>query len=190
MDHNPYLLKQLDHRFEWFFEDKTFAEKIMKTYDPKILKTDRYDYLGDLYVENQSRLSQCYKGQFLTPQNVVDMIAQMTLGEKTDKERNVLDPAVGTGRFLIAANPYAPNANLFGVDIDLRALRVAMTSCAIHHIPAYFLHADSLRHEIDLSKENGRYNWQFANAWHSCWEKLKEIETEDRAPTLYQPSLL
>ena len=172
VDNCPPMLAQMDHEFEWYFEDEEFASKVKEVYDLELFKSDRHDHLGDMYVENQSKLSQSYKGQYLTPENVVEMMVKMTVGE-TDAEINILDPCVGTGRFLIAANKYAPNANLFGVDIDLRALRIAFTNCALHNISARFLHADSLRHETDISRPEGRYNWQYANRWHSCWDELK-----------------
>lgn len=174
VDNCPALLSQLEHKFEWLFEDKDLCEKLTRVYKPDVLKQDTHDHLGDLYVENQSKLGRSFKGQFLTPDNVCDFICNTTI-EQTDKQLNILDPAVGTGRFLLFAHRYAPNANLFGVDIDLRALKIAFTNCAIHGIRAYLLHADSLRHEIDISKEAGRYNWQYANKWYSCWDKLKEM---------------
>ena len=134
-----------------------------------------------MYIENQSRSGKLGKGQFLTPDSVVEFMCQSTVGQAKetagDENRplNVLDPCVGTGRFLIGAHKYAPDANLFGVDIDLRALRIAFTNCAIHGIRAYFLHADSLVHEIDISKPDGIANWQYANKWYSSWDKLKTM---------------
>jgi len=174
VDNCPPMLLQMDHQFEWFYEDKKLAEELIAAYDMDLIKSDRHDHLGDLYVENQSRLSQSYKGQFLTPDNVVELMVQMTI-PKTEDEINILEPAVGTGRFLLAANKYAPNANLFGVDIDIRAIRIAFTNCAIHNVSAYLLCADSLQHETYLHAPEGRYNWGFANRWHSCWDQLKEI---------------
>jgi len=174
VDNCPGLFNQLEHKFEWLFEDRDLCEKIISIYKPDVLKQDMHDHLGDMYVENQSSLGKSFKGQFLTPDNVCDFICRITI-DQIDKQVNILDPAVGTGRFLIHAHRYTPNANLFGVDIDLRALRIAFTNCAIHGIRAYFLHADSLRYEIDISKEAGRHNWQYANRWYSCWDKLEEM---------------
>lgn len=176
VDNCPALLNQLEHKFEWLFEDKDLCEKIMKVYNPDVLKQDMHDHLGDMYVDNQSKLGRTFKGQFLTPDTVCDSICNMTIGQ-SDSHVNILDPAVGTGRFLIYAHYYAPNANLFGVDIDLRALRIAFTNCAIHGISVYLLHANSLRHEIDISNEAGKYNWKYANRWYSCWDKLKGINS-------------
>ena len=111
--------------------------------------------------------------------NVAKMTASMTIGE-TDKPVNVLDPVVGTGRLLMAAHKQAPNANLFGVDLDQRMVRIAFTNFAIHDISGYLLNADSLQHETDISTENGLYNWRFANRWNSNLDDLKPINYENR----------
>lgn len=175
VDNCPAMVVYLDHQFEWYFDDKEFTEKVNSVYNMeslKIIKADFKDHLGDMYVENQSRLSKSYKGQYLTPENVVEMICKMTIQE-TEDPINILDPATGTGRFLMYAHKQAPNARLYGVDIDMRALRIAFTNCAIHNISAMFLNADSLIHDTDIAHEEGRYNWQFANKWEPSWDKLK-----------------
>lgn len=174
VDNCPPMLRQIEDKMNWYFSDLNLAGDLIKRYDLSLLKSDRHDYLGDLYVENQSKLGQTYKGQFLTPDPVVEFIVASTIG-KTDKKLNVLDPCVGTGRFLIKASEYAPNAELYGVDIDIRALRIAFTNCAIHSVSAYFLCADSLKHNTDFSEEDGRYNWGFANRWYPRWDKLREM---------------
>ena len=116
-------------------------------------------------------------GLFLTPTNVSDLISKISIAD-TDKPLNILDPAVGTGRLLMSAYKHAPKSRLFGVDIDMNLIRIAMTNMAIHNIQGYLLNANSLLHEIDISKENGRYNWQYANRWNTCIENLKSIKKQ------------
>ena len=176
VDNCPPIFNQLDHKFEWLFEDKELADEIIKTYDVDLLKSDYYDHLGEMYLEKiVSKNEASRKGQFLTPMNVADAMADMTI-EKTENSIKILDPAVGTGRLLMAAHKKAPNGLLFGVDIDLRALRVAFTNFAIHNISGYLLNADSLYHEIDISKVEGAQNWKYANRWYSCMDKLKPMK--------------
>lgn len=177
------LLPQLDHKFEWLFENSKLVNAIKDVYDHKLLKSDYYDHLGEMYHE---RVISAYdakrKGMFLTPVNVADMLSQMTL--VSDKqEPNVLDPAVGTGRLLMSAYKVSPKARLFGVDIDLRALRIAFTNFAIHNVRAYLLHANSLLHEIDIAEEGGMHNWQYANSWYSCMDKLKPATRSQSSST-------
>ncbi len=170
------LIHQLDHKFEWLFEDGRLADRLMKTYDPEKLRSDHYDHLGDMYLEKVVSSSQVeQQGQYLTPVPVAESMAAMTIGNTQDKV-NILDPCVGTGRMLMAAHKYAPNARLFGVDNDLRMVRIEFTNFAIHDISAYLLHADSLGHETDISTDDGLHNWQFANRWYYCMDKLKPIK--------------
>lgn len=80
----------------------------------------------------------------------------------------------------MAAHKTAPNALFFGVDVDLRALRIAFINFAIHGISGYLLHADSLAHDTDISTDDGIYNWHFANRWDSCMNKLKKTKSPDK----------
>jgi len=180
VDNYGSLIYQLDHMFEWLFEDSRLADRLMKTYDPEKLRSDYYDHLGEMYLEKLVGTRQAQeRGQFLTPMNVAESMAAMTIGQ-TDKPVRVLDPCVGTGILLMAAHKTAPNALFFGVDVDLRALRIAFTNFAIHGISGYLLHADSLAYDTDISTEEGRYNWQFANRWDSCMNKLKKTKSTDK----------
>ena len=49
------MLFQMDHKFEWLFEDRGLTEKLMDTYDPKILRSDYHDHLGDMYLEKSHK---------------------------------------------------------------------------------------------------------------------------------------
>lgn len=174
------LILQINHKLNWLFQDSKLAQKLINAYDPAALKSDYYDHLGEMYLEKiVGRAAVQRSGQFLTPVNVADMMADMNIG-RTDEKKTVLDPAVGSGRLLMAAHKVAPNALLFGVDIDLRMLRITYTNFAIHNISGYLLHADSLLHEIDISREEGRENWQYANRWYSCMNKLKPVARKAR----------
>lgn len=173
-DNSASIYHQLRNDLEWFIGNEPLATNLMKIYNPKLLKSDYYDHLGEIYTEKVISNNYAKKmGIFLTPKHVADTMAMMTIGE-TDKTVKVLDPAVGSGRLLMAAYKVAPNSHLFGVDIDIRLLRIAMTNFAIHDISGYFLNADSLKHETDISTEAGRSNWKYMNKWYSQFEHLIE----------------
>lgn len=180
-DHAPWLLYEIKGGLDWLFKDSELARKLFSYYDPKLLHSDEHDHLGDMYIEDiVSKREAQKRGLFLTPDAVALLIAEITMpaGEKL---YTILDPAVGTGRLLLAAHKRAPNALLFGVDTDLRSLRIAYANFAIHGIKGYLLHADSLRYEIDISKQSGKANWTLANNWYSQMEKMKPIEPKDSA---------
>lgn len=184
VDNYAPLFFQLNHKFEWFFEDSQLAKELIDVYDIDLLRSDYYDHLGEMYIEKLLNKSEVQlKGIYLTPMEVGKLMANVTI-EDTDKKINILDPAVGTGRLLMAAHKQAPKARLFGVDTDLRVLRIAYTNLAIHNIQGYLLHADSLRHEIDISTKSGRENWHYANNWYSQIDKLK-VKSERIEPDLF-----
>ncbi len=174
-DHSTNYIWQNKENLKSLLEKKVLMDKVIELYDYKLLKSDYYDHLGDIYLEKIVSSSEAKsRGQFFTPHHVGKMMAEMTI-DKTDEKINILDPCVGSGRLLMEAYKQAPNATFFGVDLDLRMVRIAMTNFAIHSIKGYFLHANSLQHEIDISKEDGLANWQYANNWYSHIDKLKEI---------------
>ena len=114
-------------------------------------------------------------GQFFTPDNIARAMARMALSDADDPRaasRNdplrVGDPSCGSGRFLVAAahelTASAPDkpAIFVGQDIDPLCARMTGINLALHGIPGYAVHGDSLAGEataawrIDHSQpENG-----------------------------------
>ena len=179
VDNCASLVWKLNNKITWFYENSNFVERVMNIYDYNLLKSDYYDHLGDMYLEKiLSRTGTGRRGSFLMPANEAESLARMTVQE-ADKPIKVLDPTVGTGRLLMAVHKRAPNSLAFGVDIDLRALRIAYTNFAIHNIEGYLLHADNRKHELDISTENGKNNWKFANNWYSRINELKQLSKSD-----------
>ena len=180
-DHLPGMIAQFDGKLEWLLEDEDVYGRIVGIYRENFeaIHADTYDYLGDMYVEMQGRFSQGIKGQYLTPPQICDFMTRMTLGVvDRDRPLNILDPCVGTGRFLIAAGKYAPEAVLYGIDIDNRAIRTAFANACIHKLRMRLLNADSLAHATDWNTDAGRYNWKYCNHWQSHYNDLKSIVDE------------
>ncbi|MCP4603476.1 MAG: N-6 DNA methylase [Proteobacteria bacterium] len=177
---SAWLYRDLHNKLGWLFENPTLTEQLAQAYDSKLLTSDYYDHLGEMYLEKiVSPREAKRKGQFLTPQEVAGLLAQMTITE-TNKPINVLDPAVGSGRLLMAAHQIVPKAQLFGVDRDLYMIRMALTNFAIHNIPGYLLHANGLEHEIDIAAQAGRENWRYANRWDSAMDKLRPASRDSQ----------
>jgi hypothetical protein len=74
-----------------------------------------FDYLGELLAENAYGKT---RGFFPTPMHICLMMASMLMGSSGADLRleAVCDPAVGTGRLLLAASGYS--LRLYGCDID------------------------------------------------------------------------
>lgn len=94
------------------------------------------DVLDSFFEFMVSRAAKGSKGQYFTPRHVVDFCVRML---QPSLDETVLDPACGSGGFLFHALDYVRSAenlsgielekycgtNLWGFDIDARAVRVA-----------------------------------------------------------------
>jgi type I restriction-modification system DNA methylase subunit len=178
------LIFDFNHKFEWLFRDKEIAQAILEFYDPLLLSSDYYDHLGDMYLEYFPQNSDKRILQTLSiPKNLEELLADKML-KHSGLALNVLDPKAGTGRLLMSVHKSLPNCCLFGVESDIRALRIALTNMLIHEIPAFLLNADILKHAVDLADSDGKYNWKFANHWYSCIDKLKPKASSQNTPPI------
>lgn len=169
---NCNLLHQINHHFEWLFNDNALLKSINRIYNPNILRIDYHDHLGEMYKHRFSNPNR--NGErilYLIPMNQAIDLAKIP--SESNHKLSILDPDAKTGRLLMAAFKNSPQARFYGVEKNIRLYRIAYINLAIHNIPAYLLNAEKDRHEIDIAKPNGRYNWQFANKWYSQINKLR-----------------
>jgi len=152
---------------EWKASDKIISEVIKGLYETK--DGYRYDFsvisadvLGGIYEqylsfvrgrkgEDKAKSKRKSQGIYYTPKYIVEFIVKETLGEVLKKTKpkdiskiKVLDPACGSGSFLIAAydkilenltkqNPQTSlftkfdilKDNIYGVDLDTQAVEIA-----------------------------------------------------------------
>lgn len=148
---------------EWKASDKIISEVIKDLYETK--DGYRYDFsvisadvLGGIYEqylsfvqerkgEDKTKSKRKSQGIYYTPKYIVEFIVKETLGEILKKAKpkeiskiRVLDPACGSGSFLIAAydkilesvkNPSLfikfdiLKDNIYGVDLDTQAVEIA-----------------------------------------------------------------
>ena len=97
-------------------------------------------------------------GQFLTPDNIVKMIVEMTMGDDKKqllaKPQMILDPAAGTGRFMLGtAQHYVKavgqrNFMFFNIDIDFTVYVYCAMNAILHGIPSINILGDSLAHKF------------------------------------------
>ncbi len=127
-----------------------------------------WDYLGEVFINNS--LNNKRLGQNLTPKPLVDMMVKMTLGEKGEiKEvKTMLDPAVGTGRFLMEASLLYPKAPLllYGIEIDLSLYRACVVNLSMFSKhPFTIICADTLMLDPKVSGCNSIL-WLLGNRWN------------------------
>ena len=64
-------------------------------------------------------------GQYFTPRSVRERLARLIPDERTVSEPSVLDPACGTGEFLLTVSEYIEDAELVGWEVDEEVAEVA-----------------------------------------------------------------
>ena len=106
------------------------------------MKMEPKDYLGRVYEENGA--ANEYAGQFLTPEDVVELMAQLTMPADIPDNALVSDPACGSGRMLIAGIKRNRFATFIGTDVDLNCVHMTALNCLVRNANTYILHGNSL----------------------------------------------
>jgi type I restriction-modification system DNA methylase subunit len=101
------------------------------------------DVLGEFFENN---LSYGKNGQFFTPQNICDLMAQVLYSPKSGS--HVADPACGSGRMLMAMAKLNRNALYFGADISEPCAKMATLNLYLNHIFGEIAWMDSLSNKF------------------------------------------
>lgn len=112
-------------------------EQLYRTFDVSKWLLALTDYLGEhMAMEGVGKAAAF----FPTPMSLCTMMAMMTYTDCQQPSRTVMDPAVGTGRTLLAASNYC--LQLFGQDINALCVLVSKINFALfapwHLIPRSF----------------------------------------------------
>lgn len=92
------------------------------------------DVVGDIFERVLSRLSSAgHFGQFRTPHHIVEMMVDMVRPRSGEV---ILDPACGTGGFLIAASNFinGGDGHFIGFEVDRTVARIATANMVLHHV--------------------------------------------------------
>lgn len=107
------------------------------------------DGLGEVYeslLERNATEARSGSGQYFTPRPLVNAMVRVT---KPKAGETILDPAVGTGGFLIAAHRTATLSDaqdrLYeGVEIERDTFRLALMNLYLHGMKGTVIHGDAL----------------------------------------------
>lgn len=140
------------------------------------LPTDDKDIQGDIYEYLLSKLQQAgTNGQFRTPRHIIKMIVAMMQPKPED---TIIDPAMGSAGFLVAASEYLRefhndlfindqlskhyhNEMFHGNDMDSTMLRIGAMNMMLHGVDN-----PQIDYRDSLSQENGeadKYSLVLAN---------------------------
>lgn len=117
---------------EGFWRDSRVLVRAMDAMEPVARASG--DVLGDIYEHILSKLSLAgHFGQFRTPRHIVELMVQLV--DPQDGEK-VLDPACGSGGFLVEASSYrhlrGRVGTFEGVEIDRTVARLAAANTVLH----------------------------------------------------------
>ena len=133
----------------------------------ELLLNSSGDIIGDIFEHVLAKLATAGTfGQFRTPSHLVDFLVHLI--EPADGEI-VMDPACGTGSFLINAANYrrsrGTGGQYFGFEIDRTVCRIAQSNLAFHSIEnGNILHADGLIERTDVRPDVILANPPFAGS--------------------------
>lgn len=108
------------------------------------------DPLGKMWMLYASASGKKMAGEFYTPEAVCSMMAQMTITDTEPTDTiNVLDPAAGSGRTLLAAGRVSPAVNRWmkatAVDINRTTCKMCAINLFYHGISGRVICGDTLR---------------------------------------------
>ena len=144
-----------------------------------IMDRTREDVLGDLF---QGAVTYGENGQFLTPEPVCGMMAQLSLPQEDtglDGRRSVNDPCCGSGRMLLAASELQPHWHFVGQDVDLRCTRMTAINLALRNLYGHVAWANTLTLDTKLIYETGR-----VQVWGNAIRKTNSIPLPNRDPEI------
>jgi type I restriction enzyme M protein len=111
---------------------------------------DWYDLFG-IYYEAVivSKMNRTYQGQFFTPPNVCNMMADMTIAAANLRPgQSVNDPCCGSGRNLLAANTIIKGCYHVGMDLDQTCVFMTIANFLLHGIEGEVIWTNTLTQEF------------------------------------------
>lgn len=104
-------------------------------YEKNKMENKWCDPLGTYYELLSGRFKKSNFGQFFTPEALCDMIAQMMIPEDTFG-KNILEPACGSGRIILASNHRSKGNHYTAVDLDAVCVKMTCINLAFHGVRA------------------------------------------------------
>jgi hypothetical protein len=147
------------------------------------------DYIGQYMAEQGMNKGG---GFFPTPMHVCEMMTRMTFGTGDHRTKTVMDPCVGTGRFLMTASNFS--LRLFGQDINYLAVLASKINLAMFapwfHIPASFFPEDQPPAKVlepveSLNPLSGAGNGESGPLPGPAAKPKETFSTEIEQPTLF-----
>ena len=108
-----------------------------------------YDMLGVFYQDIiQSKWKAGTRGQFFTPMNVSETLAELTVDKEDEEVYKVLDCACGSSRTLLAYHTKRPYDICIGQDLDRTSCLMSVINFVLHGVKGVIYNMNSLTGEF------------------------------------------
>lgn len=155
VDNQAKIFWQVNHKFEYLWEDQDFTKKVMGAYDSEVLRNEKKDVLTDFYNSK---------------------VRPKTLGILQSVTMNNLTlHKISCQAFLEYCEANKPNRS-YAITNDLQLYRILVTNLAIHDLPGKILLMPVGHYVLDITFPDGKFNWQFANHWHPEPKLLRKLQ--------------
>ncbi len=130
---------------------------LVQALDDELTTNGPGDVLGRVYHELE--LHNKHKGQFFTPNNICDMMGELTLSEQDFQDPinengyiTLSEPACGSGAMVLGfckamekrGFNYCDQLVVTAVDVDLKCVHMAYLQFSLYGIPAVVIHGNTL----------------------------------------------
>jgi len=154
------------------------------------------DPLGEFYM---THISYGRLGQYFTPEPITDMTAMMIIGDDLKPGQKVLDPACGSGRFILSAAKINRSLDFYGADLDSVCCKMALVNMLLNSLTGEVAHMNSISNEffigykVKLALKNGFYYPFFEEfttpEYSNIWLHPQLPKAQSNQPVFIQGSL-
>ncbi|GAA3643629.1 N-6 DNA methylase [Flavivirga jejuensis] len=135
--------------------------KLLGFLQMKIYDNPYSDLLGEYFTEH---ITRGQNGQYFTPEHICELMSQLN-NASNQKGKRVLDPACGSGRFLLKFAKHSPDNFFYGADIS--------STCAKMSVLNFFL--NGLRGEVAWMNT---LSMEWFGGWHINMNGLGIVSIE------------
>jgi hypothetical protein len=183
--------------FDWYLPDSDIVLRILFILNRYNFKNVDRDVLGKLYEKYIDKEERKRLGQFYTPEEVIDYILEAVgyTPEKDIEGKKLLDPACGSGGFLVRAVKALVERyqrRNIPAEIILNRVRDSIYGFDINPFAAHLAEMNLLFQVIDLineaKKANPDFNMEKFNIFVTDSLRMPKVEEQGQLPLGEEPS--
>jgi type I restriction-modification system DNA methylase subunit len=99
------------------------------------------DPLGEFYMHH---ISHGRLGQYFTPETITDFTTHSLISATTEPGQRVVDPACGSGRFLLSAAKINRHLLFYGADLDPICCKMAVLNMLFNSLSGEIAHMNTI----------------------------------------------